>query len=288
MKKKGSLELIEEPIPSEIFFGRGVAKLGEGVLSFSRKLGLPEDGGTCPGATTAPGGCLAPAEVTRLFDGKVFWVKRVCYPVRGHTAIWQKKGLYNGNIGPDVESPVKLRNALDKAMIKVKKYPGSAVLLRHGVEGDFDSVKYIRSWVQVLRWRRRTVFWAYSRSWVIPALRGALEELRALPNVQVFASMDMALWNAGRLPPGWFRLPSGEVKPVPGAWRVAMMGPVPWEVHNRATQCPETRLVGDPRKVPTCESCTYCFAKETRDSKSWLWFPLHWVILITVGTTLFL
>lgn len=275
-----------EPIVTEIFFGYGVAKLGNSVLSFSRKLGLPSEGGTCPGATTAPGGCLAPATVVRQSDGKVFQVKRACYPCRGHTAIWQAKGLYDGNMGPDVENPKKLKDALDRAMMKVKRWPGSPVLLRHGVEGDFDTVRYIRSWEQVLKWRPKTTFWAYTRSWRVLELQRALEELRSLPNVQVFASMDWATWNSGELPPGWFRLPSGEVRPVGGAWRQAWMGPAPYELRRYVFQCPETRPMAilqgknkgkpEPRYRPSCESCQICFLKETKRAVNGPWFPAHW------------
>ena len=161
-------------------YGFGNLKLGMGVFTYSRIAGNPEllrahntqsstfwtqknPGGTCPGSTPE---CEA-----------ICYAKRIGGPVRE---------VYAQNASDDVP-PI----------------PDACQILRLHVSGDFDTSAYISNWVDRLTERPDVTCWAYTRSWRVPHLVAALEDLRALPNVQLFASMD---WSHTDEPPtGWRR-----------------------------------------------------------------------------------
>jgi hypothetical protein len=149
---------------------------------------------------------------------------------------------------------------------QVPEIPVEAKLLRLHVSGDFDDVQYIESWIERLQARPDVTCWAYTRSWRVPTLLPALERLRALPNVQLFASMDAS---CAELPPiGWRR-----------AWIHRTEHSARW-----AEWGPDERLlVGDRLAVNVadgtsvyvcpeetghkqdCESCRYCFDGQRND-----------------------
>ena len=166
-------------------YGFGNLKLGMGVFTYSRIAGNPylynyktaaifpnanngvpvptNPGGTCPGSTPE---CES-----------ICYAKRIGGPVRE---------VYERNAGDDVP-PI----------------PDACQILRLHVSGDFDTSAYISNWVDRLIERSDVTCWAYTRSWRIPHLVAALEDLRALPNVQLFASMDRS--HRDEPPNGWRR-----------------------------------------------------------------------------------
>jgi hypothetical protein len=191
-------------------FGRGNMKIGPNVLTYSRLPGHTSRGalgltewqnavrGTCPGASAE---CQA-----------------ICYAARPVTE--------NGAVYKVWE-----RNSF---LETVPSIPAECTLLRLHVSGDFTTEAYIDGWVAQLTQRPDVTAWAYTRSWRMASLLPALERLRALPNVVLFASMDESI---PELPPdGWRR-----------AW---IQGDA------RAPQrllCPE-----ELGRVRDCETCTYC------------------------------
>lgn len=85
----------------------------------------------------------------------------------------------------------------------VPEIPKECQVLRIHVSGDFDSVGYIKNWITRIKERPEVIVWAYTRSWRLDMLLPALEELRALPNMQLFASIDPS---TKEMPPaGWRR-----------------------------------------------------------------------------------
>jgi hypothetical protein len=120
--------------------------------------------GTCPGSTSE---CES-----------ICYAKRIAGPVRD---------LY-------------VRNSLTS---DVPPIPEQAKVLRIHVSGDFDTLEYIENWITRLTERPDVTAWAYTRSWRVASLLPALERLRALPNVQLFASMDSSHTDVP--PTGWRR-----------------------------------------------------------------------------------
>lgn len=165
-------------------FGCGNFKIGPGVYTYSRLPGRPyknalgwpmaqptvdpvhdlrvglrqsDLGGTCPGSSSE--------------------CEKICYasrPVAEGGPVFQMWQL--NSVTPDVP-----------------ELPEDATLIRLHVSGDFDSVEYIENWRYRLQGRPDVTMWVYTRSWRVPELLPALELLRALPNVQMFASLDVSV-----------------------------------------------------------------------------------------------
>lgn len=128
--------------------------------------------------------------------------------------------------------------------------PEDCRLLRLHISGDFSSVGYIRGWRRLLAKHPEVTAWCYTRSWRVTKLIPELEALRALPNVQMFASMDVSTQEIP--PPGWRRAW------IDGDPRANVDG---LSVENRRTVdgaytlvCPE-----QTERKRDCQSCRYCF-----------------------------
>ena len=152
---------------------------------------------------------------------------------------WCREHCYAQRITSPVLD-VHLKNTFAGA--EVPELPEGTELMRMHVDGDFDSVAYIDRWFEIVSKNPFTEFWAYTRSWSVSELLPALERLRALSNMQLFASVDES--TTGLPPEGW---------------RVAWIDGDP-----RATGlvCPEERQL-----LSNCEACGYCFhaPKQKRD-----------------------
>jgi hypothetical protein len=229
-------------------YGKGNLKLGAGVFSYSRVAGDPArlgpgkyaitsayPGGTCPGATDE---CL-----------RVCYAMRIAGPVREN---------YERNSGDDVP-PI----------------PDECKLLRIHVSGDFDTVPYIMNWCNRLNERPDVTAWAYTRSWRVPALLHWLENLRAAPNMQLFASMDSS--HSDMPPAGWRRAwidgdpRAGEPLRFGAFSDLAIwLGEADPTVIQRTADgtksliCPE-----ELGAVKDCEECGFCWKGQHNDV-SWL------------------
>lgn len=162
-------------------FGKGNAKIGmDGVYTYSRLPGSTErhplghsghprfqsTTGTCPGATEE--------------------CQSICYASRPVA-----------ELGPVAQ--MWLGNTLTEDVPQV--LPPDAKIVRIHVSGDFTSNDYIRSWRALAAKYPEVRFFGYTRSWRVPELLDELNNLRALPNVQLFASMDKS--TPGAPPAGW-------------------------------------------------------------------------------------
>lgn len=215
--------------------GVTVSRFGQG----NRKIGmgvftysrLPGGDATCPGATKE--------------------CEMICYAKRVEGPV---KGLWFTNTQTSFVPPI----------------PTEATHLRLHVSGDFDTDFYIRNWIMRLKERPDVKAWGYTKSWRVPELLPALEELRALPNMQLFASMDASSLDFP--PAGWRRA---------WIWRdfdAAITGPWPQEErlknglngsdHNQwcitdgvpSYVCPE-----ETGRKPDCVSCRYCIDGRQND-----------------------
>ncbi len=224
-------------------YGRGNLKIGlDGVYTYSRLPGDPQfaalggqshntPNGTCPGATTE---CQA-----------------ICYAARPVAEKGLVRQMWTNNSASEVVPPI----------------PEDCKLLRIHISGDFTTVTYIYQWVDRLRERPDVRAWAYTRSWRVRTLLGPLETLRALPNMQLFASMDQS--HTDEPPVGWRRawirgderLSRRELKWVrPGLGvRYSLALDV---THDRVSsyRCPEQTGAKE-----NCEACRYCFDGQRHD-----------------------
>ncbi len=158
------------------------------------------------------------------------WCREHCYARRIERYRPNCRRAYVRNLALSMDPEKLIASVLDVL-------PEDAEACRIHVGGDLYSVEYTDAWRRICKARPSTQFWAYTRSWSQPELCEALDRLRALPNVELFASTDTTM----PLPPK--------------GWRVAFI-----EGDDRATglACPHQE-----GQVASCLECGYCFRKKT-------------------------
>ena len=199
--------------PSWITVSLGNAKLGP-IANFS----LPSIE-TCPGRTSL--------------------CERICYGGKIDDRFPSSLAAYERNL----DNVLSVDWDLQMLRWLARNQPRS---FRIHVDGDFFSVAYIQDWVAIAQANPGTVFLAYTRSWRIAPLRRALEHLRSLDNVRLFASADS---EAHDTPAGW-----------PVAWIDAPVD------GSKAIKCPTY----SPAHIQ-CADCNLCFRPSPRN----LYFPSH-------------
>ena len=199
-------------------YGLGNLKIGPDVLTYSKLPGRPTPhGGSCPGASPE---CLT-----------------ICYAfrIRSSPLVW---GMYEEN--------TRRGNTLPPL-------PEEARIVRIHVSGDFDTREYIAAWWMMAQAHKDVRFFGYTRSWRVPELLADLELLRAMPNVNLLASMDKSI---PELPPeGWRRAwlrDDPRISTLHGPESLgSALGPgyelVP------AYLCPE-----ETGRKANCQECRYC------------------------------
>lgn len=219
----------------------GNAKIGFGVYTYSRRAGA--EVGTCPGATAE--------------------CEEICYAKR---------------IRGVLRDQVYARNSITS---DVPPIPDECKILRIHVSGDFDTNAYIENWIARLTERPDVTCWAYTRSWRVPTLLASLERLRALPNMQLFASMDPTcrdlppdgwrrawiqrdfdLENPGRFPPeDRIEAMTRVAEPV-GSSAIIHISPENWRTFDGGVSytCPE-----ETGTKKNCLECGYCFEGQKND-----------------------
>ncbi len=138
-----------------------------------------------------------------------------------------------------IHGPTEEVYAINSATDDVPPIPDECHTLRLHVSGDFDSVRYVMNWHKRLTERRDVSAWGYTRSWNKPYLLPALEELRALSNLQLFASTDKTM------------------PAPPHGWRVAWIAGDP---RSQGLVCPE-----ETGGKQDCVECKYCFVGQVSD-----------------------
>lgn len=207
-------------MPLEAIVRAGNTKLGATV----GKVALPAVQ-TCPGR----GGC-----------------EKVCYAVR-LMAMYPSYNVMVQTHLQILENDTDAYFAQVRDDIQVNGYP----VVRIHESGDFFSVAQIQGWTETARKLAHVKFFAYTRSWNQANLLPALEALRALPNVQLFASVE-----------------SGESAPT--EWRTATIaGRHAKSAAKGATLCLEA--VGIKK---SCADCRFCFDAPKNLTRN-VEFPQH-------------
>lgn len=131
-------------------------------------------GDTCPGKTKACDGC---------------------YATTGRMAMHQYADKRYGRNTTAMIQALKAGEGA-QALLAAVDATNSRTIRIHD-SGDFFSPAYARAWTEVALARPDVKFWAYTRSWRIPAISEALNELAALPNVALWRSTDRDTWFDG-------------------------------------------------------------------------------------------
>ncbi len=241
-------------------FGRGNLKIGPDVFTYSRLPGRP-------GRPALGSGGSSPIE--RDFKSDQFNnVRGLSQPGTCPGSTPECESICYASRPVKEAGPVEAMWRRNTATSKVPAIPEEAEIVRAHVSGDFDSVEYINNWIVRLEERPDVIFWAYTRSWRVPELLPALERLRALPNVQLFASMDVSTPN---LPPdGWRRAwidgdpRAGDVISVAAHTELAEtiegFELLKTEDGVKNLICPE-----ETKAVENCQECGFCFRGQRND-----------------------
>ena len=158
--------------------------------------------------------------------GASAWCRQHCYAWRLERLRPNCRRAYIRNLALSLEPDRFVAHVLEAL-------PEDTPLVRVHVGGDYYSREYCEGWCRICVARPNTLFWSYTRSWTVSTLRPALEQLRALPNLELLASTDPDL----PLPPK--------------EWRAAFI-----EIDTRATGLPCRHQHG---QVDSCLECGYCF-----------------------------
>lgn len=158
--------------------------------------------------------------------GRTSLCEALCYADRGRYTAQIAKYRANKAIAENFLAIVE----------RVENLPKGSWLRIHA-SGDFYSADYIAKWTLALAIRPDVKAWAYTRSWSVPELLPALEQLRALPNVQLFASVDASTIGA-----------------PPSDWRIATL----WQYKQEDK--PDNHLVCPEQTgaMSDCADCGFC------------------------------
>lgn len=145
--------------------------------TFGLMYGLPEDGGTCPGATTGKGGCL---------DVRDGLKRQTCYMAK-IVAIYKAVGNVLAVNTAEVEGKTieEIKDVCRKTIqVFIQKSKGEDLYFRLHYSGDFFSEEYTKAWAEVIKEFPTVTFWVYSRS------DEYVHHLFGIDNLTVYLSCD--------------------------------------------------------------------------------------------------
>jgi hypothetical protein len=205
--------------------------------TFGLMYGLPENGGTCPGATLGKGGCLD------VRDGHK---RSTCYMAK-ITQIYKAVGVKlteNTELlkGKSYTEMVEILRATVQNF--VDKNEESAWFFRLHYSGDFFSPEYTKAWATVIGEFPKVKFWVYTRS------HDLVHYLIDCTNLTLFLSVDPVNWESGRKVFEQFK----ERPNIGLAW---LGGETPAEF--RWVTCPETSgVINNTKEQGACAKCRLC------------------------------
>ncbi len=145
--------------------------------TFGLSYGLPENGGTCPGATTGKGGCL---------DTRDGLKRKTCYMAK-ITEIYKSVGTVlkeNTELVKDKSLEDTKKVCRETVQVFIQKSKNEDLYFRLHYSGDFFSETYTRAWAEVIAEFPEVQFWVYTRS------ADYVHLLLGLDNLTVYLSCD--------------------------------------------------------------------------------------------------
>ena len=226
--------MLGEPVMETV---RSLLTLGNMKVGESIHLWSTPAVDTCPGATET--------------------CKAVCYANgRGHYRFDAVKERLRWNLEQS-----RLDSFVPR-MVKDIRRKGALVIRVHA-SGDFGDEVYARKWLTIMRQCPRPRFYFYTRSWRIPSIAPALEEMAALKCCRAWYSTDRDTGLPDRIPPGvrLAFLQVSEDDTVENSdllFRVRRLRKDKKRI-GLPTLCPSETQRGRDRDV-NCGNCTRCFS----------------------------
>ena len=145
--------------------------------TFGLNFGLPENGGTCPGATCGKGGCL---------DVRDGLKRQTCYMAK-ITAIYKNVGVVLEENTALVKGKTleEIKDVCRKTIqVFIQKSKGEDLYFRLHYSGDFFSEDYTKAWAEIIKEFPTVTFWVYTRS------HEYVKHLLGINNLSVYLSCD--------------------------------------------------------------------------------------------------
>jgi len=211
---------------------KGNAKLGKSIWSFS----IPA-GDTCPGKSEI--------------------CSERCYAQRGFFVMPSVKASQERN-----HESTLLGDFVERMTDEIRKNKCNVVRIH--VAGDFYSAAYARKWLKIIQACPDVTFFAYTRSWNVPAIFPAIEELAKCKNLRLWFSVDDEMGKPPNKPKG-VRLAymAISINDIPNqnqadlVFRDYGIRGVPQKRVNGVIVCPPENGVTDL----TCEKCGICWQR---------------------------
>lgn len=226
--------------------------------TFGLLHGRPENGGTCPGSTSGPGGCLSLKRVGGV-NATCYVDKLVkAYPNFGKV-LQRNTELLHGKTQAEME--VILTETV-AAFVKHNK--GNNLYFRLHTSGDFFSEDYARAWAATILKYPNVRFWTYTRSlWAIPLLMDC-------PNLSIYISSDPVNYAEAKAVYDICHLGHPNV----GICYMGNIGTQP--AGERWVVCPEVsgKLKNETSKG-ACAKCRLCMTYNDKIRLRNIQFPVH-------------
>lgn len=151
-----------------------------------------------------------------------------------------------------------MTSALRTALVRV---------LRVHVAGDFYDAAYIDKWRQIVDQSRRTIFFAYTRSWREEELLPGLIALSRFPNMNLWFSQDRQTGEAPLVRSVrrcYLAVDDVDARTAPPSCDLVFRDrpPSPMKYANSVLVCPVENGVEGHRFHHTCSSCGICWNKQ--------------------------
>jgi hypothetical protein len=234
--------------------------------TFGLMFGLPENGGTCPGATNGKGGCM---EVITTATGTT---RRTCY--------MDKIVRIYPNAGKTlVNNTLLLRDKTEEEMVPILRNTVLKWLLNGGYKqqyfrlhysGDFFSEEYARAWVKVIKEFPTVRFWVYTRSFDVTKAPfiNVIPIIAECKNLAVYLSCDQVN----------YKVAMNQVIEWNNVGLAFMGNNVPEELSEakKFVQCPEiTKKIKNDKDAGACSKCKLCFTYNDKIKLRNIQFKIH-------------
>jgi len=140
-------------------------------------------------------------------------------------------------------------------------------VVRVHVGGDYFSARYARKWLRVMRRSPRTLFYFYSRSWRVAAIKAVIDRMAELPNCRAWYSIDNSTDLPADVPPrvrlAWLMTAPDDDPPAGThlVFRIRRLRHRSAAVSGSPV-CPGEDGVARSRPV-TCDHCGHCWRPTT-------------------------
>lgn len=220
--------------------------------------GLPRHGGTCPGATSGPGGCMSLKREGGV-NATCYVDKLVkAYPNFGKV-LRRNTDLLQGKTQTEMEGILH-----DSVAAFVQHNKGLNLFFRLHTSGDFFNKDYASAWAVTINKFPQVQFWVYTRClWAVPILEDC-------HNLALYISSDNVNY-------GQATAVFATSRPTHNNVGICYMGnnnTLPKE--QRWVQCPEiSGKVKNTTNSGACAKCRLCFTYNDRIALRNIQFPIH-------------